>query len=729
MKRLNRKRQAIGSFVSALAVWLSAAIAVANVPIDGFFPLVGIALTDEFNDDFVFSPIPTSSPSGGNLLGPNGTAFYDVALLDTGAGFSLLTDQAYDDFNLDGPYPGEPDGYAGTETVPIGGATGTLVAPINDPFGLYAGGLQGRTSAGAALTINHAGLKGQTNTSTITLPAESELPNVLGLPFASQYATRIRSDSPQVFELAGKTVRTPAIDFLPLGSGGNGIARKAPLSLNPGASFTSPPSYLLNIGGFDIDKPQENPSLPTLTQGGLFLNVDASNEGTDLGTQQFFFDTGASVTVVSELNALSLGFDILTDEPEFTISIVGSGGTTDDVPGFFVDEITIVALGGSITATNVPVLILDVPDPSDSGNPVAGIVGTNLLSGRNLVIDPNPSIGGGGASAGVYISDTVTNDFQWTSNATSAPWSTAGAWNAAATPDYLSVTEVRHTAGGNQEAVVVGNQKAWNAAISGGASGETMTVRIGPASKLTTFSGVTIEEGGVVSLQLGTLDAQFVDIRGGKLTGAGFIQTGSGPIAGQVENILGTVAPGVGAGRLIIDGRFSQGTGGVLEIELGGLGAGATYDQLVIHGTAAIGGTLEVSLIDSGSGLFEPNIGDTFTLMTFETGGGVFDSLDLPTAYLWDIDYLSTSVVLELTGLAGDYNLDGTVDAADYTVWRDGLGSTYVAADYNVWVDNFGNSLLATSTSVPEPATWLLTLIAFAASRVRCADRRVDENR
>ena len=50
---------------------------------------------------------------------------------------------------------------------------------------------------------------------------------------------------------------------------------------------------------------------------------------------------------------------------------------------------------------------------------------------------------------------------------------------------------------------------------------------------------------------------------------------------------------------------------------------------------------------------------------------------------------------------AGDYNANGTVDAADYTVWRDKLGSsttlpndstpgTVVQADYDVWKSNFG---------------------------------------
>ena len=143
------------------------------------------------------------------MLGNGGTPFYDIALLDTGAAVSLLTTQAFDDFNIDGPYPGEPDGFRGTEQIQIGGATGILFADINDPLGLYATGLQNRTSA-APLTLNNSTMRGQTNTSMITIPAESDLPNVLGLTYSSQYATYIRNDQPQIFSLNGKTVRTPS---------------------------------------------------------------------------------------------------------------------------------------------------------------------------------------------------------------------------------------------------------------------------------------------------------------------------------------------------------------------------------------------------------------------------------------------------------------------------------------------------------------------------------------
>jgi hypothetical protein len=86
--------------------------------------------------------------------------------------------------------------------------------------------------------------------------------------------------------------------------------------------------------------------------------------------------------------------------------------------------------------------------------------------------------------------------------------------------------------------------------------------------------------------------------------------------------------------------------------------------------------------------------------------------------------------------LAGDYNDNGTVDAADYSVWRDNLGQSFEltnenpaaatpgvvdAEDYAFWKSHFGettdnDSGTGATATVPEPTT--LVLLMLAAGRL-----------
>lgn len=81
--------------------------------------------------------------------------------------------------------------------------------------------------------------------------------------------------------------------------------------------------------------------------------------------------------------------------------------------------------------------------------------------------------------------------------------------------------------------------------------------------------------------------------------------------------------------------------------------------------------------------------------------------------------------------LAGDYNQDSVVDAADYTLWRDSFGASVSigtgadgngdgiidSGDYAVWLNHYGESIpksTSFSQSVPEP-TGLLLMISLSS--------------
>lgn len=73
--------------------------------------------------------------------------------------------------------------------------------------------------------------------------------------------------------------------------------------------------------------------------------------------------------------------------------------------------------------------------------------------------------------------------------------------------------------------------------------------------------------------------------------------------------------------------------------------------------------------------------------------------------------------------LAGDFNQDGLVDSADYSVWRTGFGVTYDQQDYDDWRANYGAVQVESAgyAVVPEPAGvgLCLTLTLTLATAVR----------
>ncbi|MEQ8848269.1 MAG: GxGYxYP family putative glycoside hydrolase [Botrimarina sp.] len=85
-----------------------------------------------------------------------------------------------------------------------------------------------------------------------------------------------------------------------------------------------------------------------------------------------------------------------------------------------------------------------------------------------------------------------------------------------------------------------------------------------------------------------------------------------------------------------------------------------------------------------------------------------------------------------LVGIAGDYNGDGVIDAADYTVWRDSEGQRVTPganadgnrdgvinqADLDVWRNAYG-LFEASSPAVPEPAAAALFGLASLAASLR----------
>jgi hypothetical protein len=118
--------------------------------------------------------------------------------------------------------------------------------------------------------------------------------------------------------------------------------------------------------------------------------------------------------------------------------------------------------------------------------------------------------------------------------------------------------------------------------------------------------------------------------------------------------------------------------------------------------------------------------------------GGALDAAGRPL--IVDLREWSRTLSAAIT-VPGDYSANGTVDAADYVIWRDRLGGSVQmpnddtpgvdTSDYERWRANFGQStgagqLTVTYTSIPEPAT-LLMFCAGLAGRLRWHRTRLDD--
>jgi hypothetical protein len=207
--------------------------------------------------------------------------------------------------------------------------------------------------------------------------------------------------------------------------------------------------------------------------------------------------------------------------------------------------------------------------------------------------------------------------------------------------------------------------------------------------------------------------------------------------AGTVLSTSGTTT--IAAGATLTASSFSLGTIGGLTMQLGGPTVAANA-KLNVTGTLNLAATLTVSLVNN----FQPRLGDSFDLMDWGSLSGTFATLNLPAlagGLHWSTSQLYTSGTISVGGLLGDYNHDGIVDAADYTVWRDTLGSTtdlradgndngvIDQGDFAIWKANFGNhagsgSGSAATDAVPEPSTMAIVLVGATLLAGRRAARR-----
>jgi len=295
-------------------------------PLNGFQPLVVIGLTDEQVDGSTFdsfakvSDVPGSNGVPSNTLPVGGPQKYMIAVIDTGAQANILSYDALGQVDLGSAQR------LGAGTQEIIGASGSEIADIADPIGIYMSGLNNATGGATLGLTAGAPLKGILNNSPLTARSGSGLPNIIGSPVIGLYQTQIKNSQPVHVTVGGTTYRSPLVQFAAPGTAIPSSYGK--IAVTATNTVGGPPTYFPSIS--NPSNWGDDPQLPTVWES-IFANVTATHtNGTS--TNSFLFDTGAEVTVLSTDTAANIGIFTAGDTPtppDFSVEVTGVGGSTE----------------------------------------------------------------------------------------------------------------------------------------------------------------------------------------------------------------------------------------------------------------------------------------------------------------------------------------------------------------------------------------------------------------
>ncbi|MCO6042745.1 right-handed parallel beta-helix repeat-containing protein [Aeoliella sp. ICT_H6.2] len=336
--------------------------------------------------------------------------------------------------------------------------------------------------------------------------------------------------------------------------------------------------------------------------------------------------------------------------------------------------------GGGIFNDGTATLINSSVSNNSAGYAGGGIYNSGTVTLLDSTLSGNLTLTYGGgiynnnAGTATFIGSTLTNNYSY--------------YGGAISNQYGGGVIITNS-------TLSGNSAGWH---GGGMENQgTATVRG------STVTGNSAQYGG------GILNGNYVTLSGSLIAGNmafGFPDIGGGVIGGT-HNLIGT--GGLANG---IDGNLVGSSESPINPLLGPLqdNGGPTLTHSLLPGSPAI---------DAGDPAAVAGVGD---VPEFDQRGGGFDRV---TGGRIDIGAFELQVAL--VEHPGDFNNDGTVNLADYVVWRNNLGAADESsinnhgdgmngvdtADYQLWKDNFGNIYPLSVTAATSPVA---TLSATATS-------------
>lgn len=362
-----------------------------------------------------------------------------------------------------------------------------------------------------------------------------------------------------------------------------------------------------------------------------------------------------------------------------------------------------IDLSGGVRAFNVgngsADVDLDVAVPITNGGITKSGAGTMRLSENNTF------------SGAVTVNGGILR-YNHSSGLTS---STAVAVNNSGTLDMNGISDTiasLSSATGNTTGVVLQGSAALTLAAASGMATYSGTIN-GTGTLAKSGAAVQVLAGnntlGPVSISAGSLLFNGTNTTGAVAVSGGTLG-GTGSISGAVTvNSGGHLAPGASIESLGV-GALTLNAGSMLDFEVGSAGAA---DRVDVAGLLTLGNA-SLNITDAGG----MNIG-LYPLLNYGSLAGSLSNLTIsgPNTFAYKLIDSGSAINLRVS-LLGDFNLDGSVDSSDYTVWRKGMGTTYTQADYDVWRTHYGETVASgsganISAAVPEPTVAILLAIAI----------------
>lgn len=443
-----------------------------------------------------------------------------------------------------------------------------------------------------------------------------------------------------------------------------------------GGGNTPLPEFLVGLAqASSVDAYTSTVNFASGTTNAIITKLDlstANNSGARAGVNNGVFNLGATSGPEGlTVGTLNLGIIKQTADPLNPMSPIAPLVQNLSAAGTF----TLNHADGVLNATTINFCTNTILDTAFART----VTGTlNLTNGtiRATTIQLGSQIGVDNVT-GLPAAGTATpvKNFNWT---TGTLENTAGANLSISSIPITLLTTASHTFNATGSNSIT---QAANAPISGLTFGITKT---GTGSLVynaaNTYTGTTTVNDGTL-----TASGAAATLGAGNVT----VNAGSAAISAGVTNALADTA---------ILTLLGGGTAGIADTGFIDLGAGIneTINMLVLGATTQVMGTYGSSLSSA-----------TFKLNEYFSG---------------------TGILTVTSGLPGDYNGDGKVNAADYVVWRKNPGG-FPPNAYDTWRANFGNppgsGASLDAGAVPEPGTMLLLLsmmACFVSSR-RCFSR------